>query len=123
MDIALWIVAGIAAAAFLMAGAMKLMQGKKVEEKMAWAKHYSDAGIRGIGAAEVAGALGLILPAVTGIAVWLVPTAAIGLVIVMIGAVMRHVKDGEGRQAFVGPSVLGVLALVVAIGRIWIAPF
>ncbi len=32
MNIALWIVAGMAAAAFLMTGAMKLMQGKKVEE-------------------------------------------------------------------------------------------
>ncbi len=81
MNIALWIVAGFAAAAFVMAGAMKLVQGKKVEENgMAWAMHYSDSAIRGIGAAEVAGALGLILPAVTGIAMWLVPAAAIGLV-------------------------------------------
>lgn len=62
---------GLAAAAFLMAGAMKLSQGKGVGEKgMAWARHYSDQGIRGIGVAEVLRALGLILPAVTGIAVW-----------------------------------------------------
>jgi hypothetical protein len=124
MNIALWIVAGLAAAAFLMAGAMKLMQGKKVEEKgMAWAKHYSDAAIRSIGAAEVAGALGLILPAVTGIATWLVPTAAIGLVIVMVGAVRRHVVDGEGAKGSMPAAVLGILALIVAIGRIWVAPF
>lgn len=84
MDIAPWIVAGLAAAASLMTGVLKLTQGKKVEDKgMAWAAHYSDNAIRGIGAAEVAGALGLILPAV----------------------------------------VLGVLAVVVAIGRIWVAPF
>jgi len=45
MNVVLWIVAGIAAAAFLMTGAMKLAQGKKVEEKgMAWAQHYSDRG-------------------------------------------------------------------------------
>ena len=123
MNVVLWIVAGLAAAAFLMAGAMKLMQGKKVEEKMAWAKHYSDAGIRGIGAAEVAGALGLILPAITGIATWLVPTAALGLVIVMIGAIVRHVRDGEPVPAYAAPTVLGILALFVAIGRIWLAPF
>ncbi len=124
MNIALWIVAGLAAAAFLMAGAMKLMQGKKVEEKgMAWAKHYSDAGIRGIGAAEVAGALGLILPAVTGIGTWLVPVAAIGLVIVMAGAVRRHLIIGEGLKGSMPALVLGVLALVVAVGRIWVAPF
>src|SRR5665648_57621 len=123
MNIALWIVAGLAAAAFLMAGAMTLMQGKKVEEKMAWARHSSDAGIRGIGAVEVAGALGLILPAVTGIAVWLVPTAAICLVIVMAGAVRRHLIIGEGPKAFVPPLMLGILALIVAVGRIWVAPF
>ena len=123
MNIALRIVAGLAAAAFLMAGAMKLMQGKKVEEKMAWARHYSDAGIRGIGAAEVAGALGLILSAVTGIATWLVPVAAIGLVIVMAGAVRRHIADGEPAQAYMAPTVLGILVLIVAVGRIWVAPF
>lgn len=123
MNVVLWIVAGLAAAAFLMTGALKLSLGKKVEEKgMAWARHYSDAGIRGIGAAEVAGALGLILPAVTGVAAWVVPTAAIGLVIVMTGAVMRHIKDGEGIKGSLPAAVLGILALFVAIGRIWIAP-
>lgn len=124
MNIALWIFAGLAAAAFLMAGAMKLMQGKKVEERgMTWAKHYSDASIRGIGAAEVAGALGLILPAVTDIATWLVPAAAIGLVIVMAGAVRRHLIIGEGLKGSAPALTLGILALVVAVGRIWVAPF
>lgn len=124
MGIALWIVAGLAAAAFLMAGATKLIQGKKVAEMgMAWAKHYSDRAIRGIGTAEVAGALGLILPAVAGIATWLVPTAAIGLVIVMVGAVGRHLVDGEGLKGSMPAIVLGALALIVAVGRIWITPF
>ncbi len=124
MNVFLWIVAGLTAAAFVMAGAMKIVQGKKVEEKgMAWARHYSDRGIRGIGAAEVAGALGLILPAVTGIATWLVAAAAVGLVIVMAGAVRRHVVDGEGLKGSMPALVLGVLALIVALGRIWLAPF
>ncbi len=124
MNVVLWIVAGLAAAGFLMTGGIKFAQGKKVEEKgMAWAKHYSDRGIRGIGVAEVAGALGLILPAVTGIATWLVPTAAIGLVVVMVGAVRRHTIDGEGLKGSMPAIVLGVLALTVAVGRIWIAPF
>ncbi|HZJ40426.1 MAG TPA: DoxX family protein [Demequina sp.] len=103
---------------------MKLMQGKKVEEKgMAWAKHYSDAAIRRIGAAEVAGALGLILPAVTGVATWLVPVAAIGLVVLVAGAVRRHLVIGEGLKGSMQPLVLGVLALIVAVGRIGVAPF
>ncbi|MBC7298968.1 MAG: DoxX family protein [Demequina sp.] len=89
---------------------------------MAWATHYSDSAIRGIGAAEVAGALGLILPAVTGIATWLVPTAAVGLVIVMAGAVRRHVIIGEGVKGAMPALTLGILALIVATGRIWLAP-
>lgn len=124
MSIALWVVAGVLAAAFLMAGLMKLTQGKAVEEKgMAWAAHYSDAGVRGIGLAEVAGALGLILPAVTGIATSLVPAAAIGLVIVMVGAVVRHLRDGDGIQGSLPAIVLGALSLFVAVGRIWVEPF
>ncbi len=124
MNIVLWIVAGLVAAAFLGAGSLKLSQGKKVEDKgMAWAKHFSDAGVRGIGLAEVLGALGLILPAVTGIAVWLVPAAAAGLVVTMIGAAVVHLKDKDGPQALVGPAVLGLLAAFVAVGRIWIEPF
>ena len=123
MNVVLWIAAGLAAAAFLMSGVMKLGRPTMVIEKADWAKGYSLAGIRGIGAAELAGALGLILPAVTGIATWLVPAAALGLVVVMIGAVMRHVKIGEAPQASIPAAVLGILALFVAIGRIWIAPF
>jgi len=123
MNVVLWTVASLAAAAFLMTGGIKLAQGKKVEEKgMAWAKHYSDRGVRGIGVAELAGALGLILPAVTGIATWLVPSAAIGLAVVMVGAVRRHLMDGEGLKGSMPALVLGVLALIVAVGRIWIAP-
>jgi len=124
MNVGLWIVAGLAAAAFLMTGAMKLSQGEKLAEKgMAWVMHFSDASVRGIGAAEVAGALGLILPAVTGIAPWLVPTAALGLVVVMVGGVRRHIKDGDGLKGAMPAIVLGVLVFFVAIGRIWVAPF
>ncbi|WP_291378423.1 DoxX family protein [Demequina sp.] len=124
MNIALWIVASLTAAAFLMAGMMKISQGRRVEEKgMAWARHYSDSAIRAIGTAEVAGGLGLILPAVTGIATWLVPAAALGLVLVMIGAVSRHVRDGDGPRVFAPAMMLGILAVAVAVGRIWVAPF
>lgn len=124
MNIALWIVAGLTALAFLGAGANKIARGKKVEEMgMAWAKHYSDPMIRGIGAVEILGALGLVLPAATGIAVWLTPAAAIGLVLVMIGAVVQHLKDGDGIKGSAPAIVLGLLAAFVAVGRLVIAPF
>nr|WP_269078416.1 DoxX family protein [Demequina oxidasica] len=90
---------------------------------MAWMKHFSDAQVRGIGAAEILGGLGLILPAVTGIAVILVPIAATGLLLTMIGAVVIHAKDGDPLKAFAPSIVLGAVALLVAVGRFWIVPF
>lgn len=123
MNIALWIVAGLLAAAFLFSGLFKLAQGKKVEEKgMRWASLYSDAGVRAIGAVEVLGALGLILPAVTGIATWLVPVAATGLVLVMVGAGIAHVRVKDPKGALVPVIVLGALAAFVAVGRAFIEP-
>ncbi|WP_201774086.1 DoxX family protein [Demequina oxidasica] len=86
-------------------------------------KHFSDAQVRGIGAAEILGGLGLILPAVTGIAVILVPIAATGLLLTMIGAVVIHAKDGDPLKAFAPSIVLGAVALLVAVGRFWIVPF
>lgn len=124
MDIVLWIVAGVLALAFLFAGSFKIAQGKKIEEKgMRWASLFSDRAIRGIGAVEVLGALGLILPAVTGIATWLVPVAAAGLVLVMVGAGVAHARVKDPVGAFVPVIVLGVLAAFVAVGRAFIEPF
>ena len=70
-----------------------------------------------IGALEVAGALGLVLPAVTGIAPVLVPLAAVGLVLVMVGAVVVHLRRGDGLAGAAPAIVLGLLAVFVAWGR------
>ena len=123
MNTALWIVQGILALMFLMAGAMKLMKPKEeMAEKMAWVEDFSQTQIRGIGALEVLGALGLILPPVTGILPWLAPVAAIGLVLTMIGAAMTHQKRGE--MQMIGMNVmLLVLAAFVAYGRFVSVPF
>jgi len=116
MNIVLWIITGLLAAAFLGAGFLKLTRPREKlrEAGMGWTDDFSPGAIKGIGLAEVLGALGLILPAVTGIATILVPLAATGLLITMIGAVITHVRRHE---SFVPPLVLGVLALIVAVGR------
>ena len=70
MEIVVWVLQILLAVAFLGAGVMKLVRPKPalVSSGMAWAEDYSDDGVKGIGALEVLGAIGLILPAVTGIA-------------------------------------------------------
>lgn len=116
MEIVVWVLQILAAVAFLGAGILKIVRPKPalVASGMGWADDYSDNGVKGIGAIEVIGALGLVLPAVTGIAPILVPIAALGLAVTMALAVATHVRRKESP---VPPIVLGVLALVVAILR------
>lgn len=118
MNTLLWIVTGLLALAFLGAGSMKLSKSRaELAPKMAWVEGFSDGQVKGIGALEVLGALGLILPALTHIAPVLVPVAAIGLALTMVGAVATHARRGEPFAASVPALVLGVLSLVVAWGR------
>jgi uncharacterized membrane protein YphA (DoxX/SURF4 family) len=122
MNIALWILQGLAAFVFLMAGGMKLIQPiDKLAGRMQWVKSFSPAQVRLIGTAEVVGALGLILPGVTGILPILTPIAAACLVVLMLGAVSTHLRLHEMDQLS-HPAVPLILALLVAIGRIWILP-
>ena len=115
-EIVLWIISGLLALAFLAAGGMKAMQPKaNLAENMAWVEDFSDTQVKGIGILEILGAIGLILPMLTGIAPILTPIAAIGLVLTMIGAAITHIRRGEN-QMVIPPVVLGVLALVAAIG-------
>ncbi|GAT87999.1 putative membrane protein YphA (DoxX/SURF4 family) [Paenarthrobacter nicotinovorans] len=118
MNITLWIIASVLALAFLASGLMKISQPREklAASGLAWTEDYNPGAVKAIGAAEVLGALGLILPALTGIATFLVPVAAAGLAIVMVGAIITHLKRGE-KQAVVINIVLAALALVVAVGR------
>ena len=95
MNLALWIVAIVLAASFAGSGLMKLAvpKDKLVKLGQGWAQDFSPNHIRLIGFVEVLGAAGLILPAVTHIAPILVPLAAVGLVLVMVGAAIVHARD------------------------------
>ena len=110
------------AAAFGMAGVMKsTMPMADLTAAMGWPGDVPPTLVRFIGASELAGALGLVLPSATRIRPLLTPLAAIGLVIVMVLAALFHVSRGE---AFALPVniVLGGLAAFVAWGRLRRAP-
>jgi uncharacterized membrane protein YphA (DoxX/SURF4 family) len=118
VNVVLWIVAGVLAAAFLGAGLMKLAQPREklVESGMGWAGDFSPGVVKAIGALEVLGALGLILPAVFDVATVLVPLAAVGLALIMLGAIVVHARRKETPMV-VANVVLLALALFVAWGR------
>lgn len=117
MNTALWIAAGLLAALNLAVGVMKLARPRdKLAEFMAWAAHFSDNAVRAIGALEILGAFGLVLPAVTGIAPIVVPLAAIGLALMQGGAAITNGRYEPNRIPL--NIILILLSLFVAWGRL-----
>ena len=117
MNVALWIVQGLLAAMFGMAGIMKTFQTSKAREQLPWAKHRSDGFIRFVGISELLGAVGLILPLLTGILPWLTPLAAIGLTLIQLLAIFTEHLPKKEYNIIPMNIVLLALAVFVVIGR------
>jgi hypothetical protein len=119
MNLTLWIIAGLLAAVFLFAGANKLFIPR---EKLAkapgggWVNDFSAGFVKSLGALEILGAAGLILPAALDIAPILLPLAAVGLAVVMAGATVVTFRRHESMHAMLNLVYLA-LAAIVAIGR------
>ncbi|MET1018601.1 MAG: DoxX family protein [Microterricola sp.] len=119
MIIALWIVSGILALAFAGAGVMKTTQPRtKLAANMAYVEDFSDSQVKVIGGLELLGAIGLVLPMLTGVLPWLTPAAAFGLALTMVGAIIVHVRRGEGKG--IAPNIV-LLAASLFVGLGWIA--
>ncbi len=114
MTIVFWIIAGFAALGFLAVGLMKLVRSKAAlaSSGMGWVQDFPPTSIKLIGLAEVLGAVGLIVPVLTGIAPILSPLAGICLAIAMAGAVRVHTRRNEPRTA---PILFGSLALLSSV--------
>jgi putative oxidoreductase len=118
VHVGLWIVQLLLAMVFGMAGIMKSTQPlADLAVAMAWTADVPAGLVRFIGASELAGAVGLVLPAATRIRPLLTPLAAIGLALVMALASLFHISRDEW---FALPLnlVLGSLAAFVAWGRL-----
>ena len=120
MNLALWIVAGVLAAAYLLSGGGKLILTKEKVTTMStsagWAEDFSTGSIKVIATLEVLAALGLVLPAALDIAPILVPLAALGLVMIMVGAAITRIRRHEFKF-MVADLVYLALAGFVAWGR------
>lgn len=123
MSIVLWILQILLAVMFVLAGAMKAFQPyDTMARRMPWVEDYSPSMVRGIGALEILGGLGLILPGLFGILTVLTPLAAIGLAVIMALATFHHLRRHESGQMVFTIALLVVL-LFVAWGRFSLAPF
>jgi uncharacterized membrane protein YphA (DoxX/SURF4 family) len=118
MNIALWIVQALLALLFLFAGGMKLFM--PIEE-MTKQIPMPGAFLRFIGLCEVFGGIGVIVPWFLGVQPGLTPLAAVGLVIIMIGATVVTLMTGDVAMALF-PLIVGVFAAFVAYGRWRLTP-
>ena len=124
-NLLLWIGQILLAVAFLGVGYGHILRFEQMSTRpgMTWLAAVGRGRMRIIGALEILGAIGLILPAATGVLPWLTPVAAIALAVLMVLAIMLHTRrQGEGRN-IIGNAILGVIAALVAYGRFVIAPF
>ena len=119
MNTVVWIAQVLLAVAMLGAGAMKLGQSKEqlmASGNMDWTEDFPEPQIKGIGLLEVLAGLGLVLPALLDVAPTLVAVAAVGVVLLMLGAAATHLRRGEGKLVPVN-LVLLAIALFIAIER------
>lgn len=124
MNLAAWIVSGLLAATYLVAGTLKTTQSPDtLRPQMAWVDDISLRTLRLIGTLEILGALGMVLPKLLGVVDeragvegTLSGLAATGLMLIQVLAVPVHVRRGEAAQSSFN-VVLAVLAGFVAAAR------
>jgi hypothetical protein len=119
MNLALWIVAGLMAVAFAAGGLSKLIIPKEKIAKLPggkWVEGVSPGFVKATGVLDLLAAAGLIVPATLDVAPVLVPVAAVGVVLLMIGAGIVRLRYGSPK-AIVGDAAYLVLATFVAWGR------
>jgi len=107
MNILLWVLQALLAAAFLAHGLLLLMPPADIAAQMTAELPRSFWVFLGV--AEVAAAVGITLPGATRILPWLVPAAAAGIMFVMVSATIWHVVRGE-----ISSAVITLVLLVMA---------
>lgn len=128
MHLALWIVAGVLAAGFIAGAVVKLVTPKDRYAELGhgsqrWAEQFSPGAFKSLGVIELAGGVGLVLPAAVGIAPILVPFAALGMSLYMAGATTTRLLRHEPMSRIAGDLVFVALTVFVVWGRFSAEPF
>lgn len=125
MDTAIWIAQVILALAFLAFGFSHLTYGpdRTVRRGMEWMGAVPTNLLRTIGLLEILGAIGLVLPVITGIQPWISGLAALMIAILMVLAIVFHARRPGETQNIIFNVVLLAGATFVAYGRFVLEPF
>jgi len=114
----LWLLQIVLALVFLALGLLMLTRSRERLLRVAgWVEDFPQWVVTTIGVLELLGAVGLVLPGVLGTAGVLVPVAALGLAVLLVGAITTHLLRGEQDEVGV-PVALLIAAAVVAAGRL-----
>jgi uncharacterized membrane protein YphA (DoxX/SURF4 family) len=114
LNIALWIAQILLAAMYGMAGGMKTFRTAKTKEQFPWAKNRSEGFVRFVGISELLGALGLILPIITGLMPWLTVLAAVGLTLIQLLAIFtEHLPKKEYNVIPINVLLIAISAFIV----------
>jgi DoxX-like family len=121
MNVAYWIVASALALFYLYAGGIKVVRSRdQLRPMMGWVDAVPLRLVRTIGVLEVLGALGLILPPLTGIAAGLALAAAIGLGLIQGGAISLHLSRGEARVIWLNIVLLALIGVAIWLSTTWL---
>ena len=116
LNVGLWILQVVVALLFLLAGVGHTIQYERSRAKLAWISAVPKPAVNAIGVLELLAAVGVVAPMATGILPWLTPLAALGLALLMLGAIPFHIKRKEPKNAGI-VAFQAVLALGVFVGR------
>ncbi|WP_109596881.1 DoxX family protein [Actinoplanes xinjiangensis] len=121
MHIAYWVLAVLLAVFYAYAGGRKVSQSReRLQPMMGWVDRTPMWLVRTIGGLELAGAAGMILPPLTGIAPVLALAAAAGLTIIQVGGIVVHVTRGEVKVIGLNIALLVAGAVTVGLATIWL---
>src|SRR6267378_5851812 len=120
MNIALWVVQALTALAFGGHGVL-LLRPERTAQRVPWVGALPGPLVRVLGVLEILGALGVVLPALTGVLPSLTVAAAGGLVAMMLLAILFHITRREWPNTGLN-LILGALPFAVAYGRLVIEP-
>ncbi|MFF3709390.1 DoxX family protein [Streptomyces phaeochromogenes] len=120
MEIAYWIVAGLLAAFYLYAGGKKVAQSKeRLAPMMGWVDTVPMGAVRAIGAIELLGAAGLVLPPLTGTAPALAIFAALGFLVLQILATALHLSRGEVKETGLNVTLIALAGVAAWLATTW----
>ena len=122
MLVAYWVLASLLAVFYLYSGGKKVVQSRdqSLRPMMAWVDDLPLGLTRTVGALEVLGAVALIVPPLVGVAPWLAFAAAVGFVLLQVGATALHLSRGERENIGLNLGLAAAAGVTVWLATIWL---